>query len=239
MTWVVCDPCDTEAAAFLTIDACMGLEGEIVNSNSMSTLRKVQVENRTYFLKIYHRRGKGLRRFIGRSRARAEWENLQLFKDLCVPTARLVAYGEQQNTGIIITGEVSGTVDLVNLAENHPKGLARHCVEKIIDRLTMHVRNLHSHGFIHNDLKWRNILVGITGNAVEVYIIDCPQGRKLVGPLFRRGVLKDLACLDIVAKYRLSKTMRMRFYLKYREQDRLNTREKREIYKILHFLDGK
>jgi len=239
VTWVVCNLSDAEAAAFLTMDACMRFEGEIVNSNSMSTLRKVQVENRTYFLKIYHRRGKGLRRFIGRSRVRAEWENLQLFKDLCVPTARLVAYGEQQNTGIVITEEVSGTVDLVNLAESHPKGLTRYCVEKIIDRLTMHVRNLHSHGFIHSDLKWRNILVGGTGNEVEVYIIDCPQGRKLVGPLFRRGVLKDLACLDFDAKYRLSKTMRMRFYLKYRERDRLNSRAKREIHKILHFFDGK
>ena len=239
MTWVVCNPSDAEAAAFLTMDTCMRLEGEIVNSNSMSTLRKVQVENRTYFLKIYHRRGKGLRRFIGRSRVRAEWENLQLFKDLCVPTARLVAYGEQQNTGIVITEEVPGTVDIANLAESHPEGLTRHCVVKIIDRLSMHVRNLHSHGFIHIDLKWRNILVGGTGNEVEVYIIDCPQGRKLVGPLFRRGVLKDLACLDIVAKYRLSKTMRMRFYLKYREQVRLNSRAKREIHKIIHFFDGK
>ncbi len=239
MTWVVCNPSDAEAAAFLTMDACMRFEGEIVNSNSMSTLRKVQLENRTYFLKIYHRRGKGLRRFIGRSRVRAEWENLQLFKDLCVSTARLVAYGEQQNTGIVITEEVPGTVDLANLAESHPEGLTRHCVVKIIDRLSMHVRNLHSHGFIHIDLKWRNILVGGTGNEVEVYIIDCPQGRKLVGPLFRRGVVKDLACLDIVAKYRLSKTMRMRFYLKYREQVRLNSRAKREIHKILHFFDGK
>ena len=88
---------------------------------------------------------------------------------------------------------------------------------------------MHQKKFIHNDLKWRNILVS-PSDKDEVYIIDCPAGRLLAGPLlapfFRRGVIKDLACLDKVGRQALSRTRRLRFYLRYAGLDKLDSEHK-------------
>jgi hypothetical protein len=47
--------------------------------------------------------------------------------------------------------------------------------------------------------------------------------------------VKDLACLDKVAKYRLTRTQRLRFYLRYKDMDRLRSEDKKEITRIQHF----
>jgi hypothetical protein len=41
----------------------------------------------------------------------------------------------------------------------------------------------------------------------------CPAGTFWWGPFLRYRIVKDLACLDKVAKYHLSRTQRLRFYL--------------------------
>ncbi len=97
---------------------------------------------------------------------------------------------------------------------------------------------MHRHRFVHNDLKFRNVLVDFS-NCPEVYIIDCPLGRRLFGPLFQRGIVKDLACLDRVAKRYLSRSQRLRFYKKYQGTDRLTTRHRRQIRRILGFFEGR
>ncbi len=44
--------------------------------------------------------------------------------------------------------------------------------------------------------------------------------------MLRYRITKDLACLDKVAKYHLSATQRLRFYLQYRQRTRLNASDK-------------
>ncbi len=235
MIWELCGASDAESTAFANLQACKKLDGEVVNSNPTSTLRKVRLEGRVYYLKIYHTRGRGLRRYVGRSRARAEWQNLQVFNRINVPTARLVGYGEEGDAGAVITEELGGAHDLASLAASSQCRLDGSWAKGVTDRLSCSVRNMHQYGFVHSDLKWRNILV----RGPDVFIIDCPQGRRLVGPLLKRGVIKDLACLDKVAKRVLSRTQRLRFYLRYRELDRLRAGEKREIRRILRFFEGR
>jgi tRNA A-37 threonylcarbamoyl transferase component Bud32 len=258
VSWVLPAPSELEKQTFGSMDASLGVPGETLNSNLMSSLRKAKVGDRVYYLKIYHSRGKWLRRYLGRSRVQSEWQNLRLFEQLAVPTARVVGYGERGQQGLLITEELPGTIDLAALARK-PACFAQLDVAAVIDQLSGYVRTLHRHGFVHNDLKWRNILVAhgdrnrfqdnaspevmpnksAVDNELDVYIIDCPQGRRLLGPMLTRGIVKDLACLDKVAKYRLSRTQRLRFYLKYRELDRLYAREKREIVRILRFFEGR
>ena len=95
---------------------------------------------------------------------------------------------------------------------------------------------MHDHHFTHNDLKWRNLLVN---EKAELFFIDCPTGSFWWGPLLRYRIIKDLACLDKVAKRVLSRTQRLRFYLQYRECNRLSGADKQRVLQILKFFEGR
>jgi len=97
---------------------------------------------------------------------------------------------------------------------------------------------LHDKGFVHGDLKLRNILVNF-GQDPEVYIIDCPDGSIKSGMLFDRGIVKDIACLDRTAKEFLSKTQRLKFYKDYKKVDRLSADDKRLIKRVVTFFEGR
>ena len=96
--------------------------GEEINRNWMSRLVRCRDGDDYYYIKTYASRGRGLRRFIGRSRVRAEWENLQEFVAMEIPTAELVAYGESEVSGnyrgTLITREVRGAIDLATMVDN-------------------------------------------------------------------------------------------------------------------------
>ena len=57
--------------------------------------------------------------------------------------------------------------------------------------------------------------------------------------MLRHRLIKDLACLDKVAKYHLSATQRLRFYLQYRGHQRLDSRDKRRIREVVSFFEGR
>jgi len=217
--------------------------GEEINRNWMSRLVRYRDGDDYYYIKTYASRGRGLRRFIGRSRVRAEWENLQAFIAMGLPTAELVAYGESGANGYyrgtIVTKEVRGAIDLATLVDNrHSLFCDRQWRLQVIGQLSEIVQKMHGDGFVHNDLKWRNILVDLSANPA-VYLIDCPLGRRMPGPLLVRGKIKDLACLDKIAKKRLSKMERLRFYLECKGKTRLSVKDKKEIYRVLRFFEGR
>jgi len=109
-------------------------------------------------------------------------------------------------------------------------------VDDVSRQLAKATRTLHDHHFVHNDLKWRNLLVD---EQRRLFLIDCPAGTFWWGPFLRYRIVKDLACLDKVAKYHLSRTQRLRFYLQYRCRDRLNDSDKRRIVQILRYFEGR
>ena len=239
--WTLCEPSLEEY--FGTMRRAIYQKGEEINSNWMSRLTKFENYGNVYYIKTYASRGRGLRRWLGRSRLRAEWENLQLFARIGIPTAQVVAYGERgvkNYEGAIVTKGVQRTRDLAGLArETDPVLTNRSWRMVVIRNLSKAVRTLHLAGFVHNDLKWRNILVEMEVDSDKdiprVYLIDCPMGRLLWGSLLRRGIVKDLACLDKVAKQTLSKTDRLRFYLAYSGKERLDYYDKVRLGKIQRF----
>ena len=139
--------------------------------------------------------------------------------------------------GALITRELLRTEDLALLASrNDPRLADRHWVERVSVQLARATRILHDHHFTHNDLKWRNLLVN---DQAELFLIDCPTGAFWWGPLLSYRMIKDLACLDKVAKYRLSRTQRLRFYLQYRGHARLSAADKRKVRSIVKFFEGR
>ncbi len=242
MSWVVAtDLSPNEQRQFSGWDTTRELQGELVNDSKTNYTQKVLFEGKFYYVKRYLVRGKNLRRYIGPSRVAKEWKNLNWFRRHGIPTPRLVAMGEAERFsdgywGVIVTEEIPQAIDLRKVYQNSEKALANRSWRlKVITRLAEAVAAMHNLGFIHNDLQWRNVLVTHSADP-EVYLIDCPAGRYIYLLGNRRGVVRDLAFLDKMARLALTKTDRLRFYMLYRKIRRLGEADKKEIRWILNFL---
>ena len=229
-------------SAFGTLEAVFQLEGERLTSDPLSEVIRVEIEGVRYYVKRYWEAGKGLRRYLGRPRVKAEWQNLKLFAKWGIPTAPIVAHGLERNAGAFVRGalvtrELENTQDLALMADQgDPRLQDGAWVRGVSRQLAASTRVMHDHHFTHNDLKWRNLLVN---EKAELFFIDCPTGSFWWGPLLRYRIVKDLACLDKVAKRVLSRTQRLRFYLQYRGRDRLGARDKRRLRQVLKFFEGR
>lgn len=238
--WTLCATAAPELAEpFGSLQRIFQLQGEQITRDAISDVLRVEVAGRCYYVKRYRSRGKNLRYYIGRSRVQAEWENLQYFERLGIPCAPLVGYGQSGwgsgFHGALITRELADTQDLAELAQRGDARLQRpEWVAGISRQLAAITRTLHRHRFAHNDLKWRNLLVNSRG---ELFLIDCPGGRFWRGPMLRYRVIKDLACLDKVARQHLSRSQRLRFYLAYLGRPRLERSDRRQLSRMLRYMD--
>lgn len=236
---------------FGDIDAVFALEGELITKDPLSRVLRVTADGKRYYVKRYVGNGKnavrrwfGLRGLIGPQRVRKEWENLLAFRAWGIPTATLVGYGLQRKLGsfvrgALITEEIPDTTDLAEMARNNdPRLRERRWVTRVLRQVAAITRTLHDAGFAHNDLKWRNLLV-TGGEQPSVYLIDCPNGGYWWGIFLKYRMIKDLACLDKVGKYQLSRSQRLRFYLDYAGRRRLTAKDKQDIRKILAFFAGR
>ncbi|MGE6792480.1 lipopolysaccharide kinase InaA family protein [Pseudomonas guineae] len=230
------------AEDFGSLEAVFALQGERLTKDPLSEVIRIERAGVRYYVKRYWGGGKGLRRYIGRPRVKAEWQNLKYFAKWGVATAPIVAFGLERQfgrfaRGALITREISNTEDLGLLANNNdPRLQEPGWVDTVSRQLARATRILHEHRFTHNDLKWRNLLVN---DRVELFLIDCPTGTFWWGPLLRYRIIKDLACLDKVAKYKLSRTQRLRFYLQYRGRSRLSAADKHRVRRVVGFFEGR
>lgn len=230
------------AGDFASLEAVFALQGERLTSDPLSEVIRIERNGVRYYVKRYWGAGKGLRRFIGRPRVKAEWQNLELFRRWGIPTAPVVAYGLERHggqfrRGALITRELEQTQDLALLANTLDARLRdRGWVQEISLQAADATRTMHEHGFAHNDLKWRNLLVD---PQRRLYLIDCPTGSFWWGPFLQHRIIKDLACLDKVGKYHLSRTQRLRFYLQYVQRERLTAGDKPRIRQIVHYFQGR
>ncbi|MEK8078709.1 lipopolysaccharide kinase InaA family protein [Pseudomonas sp. XK-1] len=241
--WRVTDICPPELVDELAdLQRVFALEGQRLTRDPLSEVVRIERNGVCYYVKRYWGAGKGLRRYIGRPRVKAEWQNLKHFAKWGIPTAPIVAYGLERKggafvRGALITRELPRTEDMALLARRKDERLAdRSWVARVSVQLAHATRTLHDHHFTHNDLKWRNLLVN---DQAELFLIDCPTGAFWWGPLLRYRMVKDLACLDKVAKYHLSRTQRLRFYLQYRGRERLSAADKRRVRGIVKFFEGR
>lgn len=230
------------SAEFGDLASVFALQGKRLTRDPLSEVILIEREGVRYYVKRYWGAGKGLRRYIGRPRVKAEWQNLKHFARWGIPTAPIVAYGLERQAGAfvrgaLITRELEHTRDMAAMANQGDERLRDAAwVDGISRQLAAATRALHDHHFAHNDLKWRNLLVNRDG---ELFLIDCPTGAFWWGPLLRYRIVKDLACLDKVASKVLSRSQRLRFYLQYRGRQRLSAGDKRRVRQIVKFFEGR
>lgn len=229
---------------FASLETVFALEGEQVARDPLSTVHKVWVGDRFYYVKRYTDAGKHLRRYVGRPRVQAEWENLFHFQAWGIPTATIVGFGMEYRSGrfhrgALITEELSDTADMANIAKGgDPRFADRRWVDHVSRQIAHATRMMHDQNFTHNDLKWRNILVNRKPYP-DAFMIDCPSGSFWWGPMLGYRIVKDLACLDKLGKRVLTRTQRLRFYHHYTGCDRLSQEDKRRIKAVLIFFQGR
>ncbi len=228
---------------FGSLEAVFSQEGERITKDRVSEVVRVEIEGERYYVKRYWDAGKGIRRYLGKPRIKREWQNMQRFKKWGIPTAEVVASGLERDSkglfarGAMVTKEIPNTVDLSMIVANADERLSDYnWVNNISLQLAKATRKMHDHNFAHNDLKWRNLLVD---DKNQLFFIDCPSGSFWYGYMFSFRRIKDLACLDKVAKYHLTQTQRLRFYLQYRERKRLNDKDKKRIRSIVQLYEGR
>ena len=237
--------------AFSTMDHVFALEGEKITQDPLSCVLRVEREGKRYYVKRYAGNGKnalrrwyGLRQWLAPPRVKKEWQNLLSFRQWNIPTAHLAAYGIERRyggflRGALVTEEIRDTTDLAKLALQSDGRLRdRRWVGDVSAQVARIARRMHEAGFVHNDLKWRNLLV-TNGDAPKVFLIDCPSGGYWWGPFLQYRIVKDLACLDKVAKYHLTRTQRLRFFLDYVQHRRLAEADKKRVRKIIGFFEGR
>ena len=241
--WKIVANLNPEAAqCFASLDSVFRLEGERIASDPLSEVIRVSYGGQRFYVKRYWEAGKGLRRYLGRPRVKAEWQNLRQFQHWGIAVAPLVAWGLERQSGAfhrgaLITLEVANTTDMASMAKSADPRLAdRAWVRHISEQLAQATRTLHDHRFAHNDLKWRNLLVD---DQARLFLIDCPSGDFWWGPFLKRRIVKDLACLDKVAKYQLSRTQRLRFLLLYLRRPKLLADDKALVRKIVAYFEGR
>ncbi len=230
--------------AFSSLESVFSLRGEPITRSPICNVLKVVLDGQGYYIKRYHRSGKGLSGLLGKSKANREWSNLAQFKEWNLPVVELAAFGEESNSfvsgrGVVITKEVVNSIDLAELANNNPdKFKDRNWALNIIAQVAQASQIMHEHQFAHNDWKWRNILM-VEEEFPKIHMIDCPSGMFWPGFLFEYRRIKDLACLDKVGVKVLSRTQRLKFYFLYANINKLKAIDKKIIFKIITFFQGR
>lgn len=230
------------AAEFGSLQAVFALEGEEITRDPMSSVIRIERQGVRYYVKRYHSAGKGLRCYLPRPRIKTEWQNLQHFSTWGIPIPEVVAFGLERRRGAfvrgaLITRELIGTENLWMLDHLGDARLRDPAwIDGVSWQLASATRRMHANRFAHNDLKWRNLLVDQQG---RLFFIDCPNGGFWCWPFLGYRIVKDLACLDKVARRVLSRSQRLRFYLQYQGRRRLQASDRKHIRKILAFFEGR
>jgi len=226
---------------FPSMDRVFALDAEIISKSIQSDIFAYVINDKTYYIKRYSR-SVGLASWLGFSRLHIETRNQLWFNHANLPSAKVVAYGEERFflktlRGVLVTEAIDDTVDLDFIANKQPEKFqnALWC-HTLITQLASILRFFHANRFCHNDLHWRNILIKETpldDNIVQAYLIDCPSGRRIPWPFLAYKKLKDLANIDKHAPHHFSRTQRLRFFFTYRNITKLEHDDKVMIRKIL------
>lgn len=203
---------------FATIDAVFNHQAPLLSQGTQSDVFKHEIDQQAYFIKRYYKTS-GLLTLIGYSRFKNEIRNQRWFNQINIPSAQMISSAEQKLglktiKGFLITQGIPNTRDLAAIASDTPAFFtdARR-TKQLINCTASILGKLHAHHFCHNDLHWRNLLVEMRLSTINVYLIDCPSGHFLRGPLFHYKRIKDIANLDKKAPAYFTRTQRLRFSL--------------------------
>ncbi len=226
--------------ALQSLDAVFHLDGEPISSDPVSQMLRVTLGDTNFYIKRYTAGGKYLRRYVGQSRVSKEWQSLMHFIANGIPTPPLVAYGEHRVFGVfrrgaLVTEQVTDAPSLAVLAGRKDSRLRdSNWLRQVLEQVADYTHRLHTGGFAHSDLNWRNILIKLS-EPPQALFIDCPAGGRWYGPMLSYRKVKDLAHLDEYARLHLSRGQRLAFFLRYRGKARLDRQDKRLLMRILRY----
>ncbi len=212
----------------------------IISKSNQSEIFSYQIGQQQYYIKRYFTTV-GFASWFGLSRFRIETQNQLWFNHCKLPAARVVAYGEERfllktKRAVLITESVDHTLSLAEIAEQHPAYFKNKIWrDKLMQQSAAILRFFHQNRFCHNDLHWRNILIKDYDSLekLQIYLIDCPRGRRLTWPFLTYKKFKDLANIDKKAPHYFSRTQRLRFILAYLGTERLRENDKTLVRTIL------
>lgn len=180
-----------------------------------------------YFYSNWRKRLRGAFRgtFFGAHRALAEHRALQAMRRLGIPAVRPVAYGARRigrfvRAAFLVTEEVPDARNLTSFASDVRSGRAAVAAatrRRMCRRLAEQVAAMHTAGFLHGQLFWRNILVRLDADdEPEFFFLDARPpahySRLRSMPTLR---LREIASLAASAAAFTTRTERMRFMRDY------------------------
>jgi tRNA A-37 threonylcarbamoyl transferase component Bud32 len=241
--WVNSVDLKISQGAFADLNGIRALPLQWLNpGDSMFRVATLKLNSKKYYVKIYYQAGRWfLRKYFGKSKLSKEWRNLCGFQNWNIPTATIAVYGKKRHLGffkggVLVTRALENAIDLKTLYhngdwQNKPQAWRK----SVIEQVALYTAIMHRHNFHHIDLKWRNILVRSIDSNPKVFFIDCPTGRLLPSWLMERAIVKDLACLNKLARYACSNTERLHFYHIYSGRSNLINQDRKRISRILRY----
>lgn len=197
-----------------------------------------------YYLKVYCY-GPGMRRGAWRrDKATIEAANYEyLRRTVGVDVPGVVCHGSRRRFGrlvdaLLVTRAVDeaipmGQFFLENCSADRSSRTMR-LRGRLLERSADLVSRMHSRGFFHIDLQWRNLLVAPRGaEDVRLYVIDSPRGGvRRTGLMRHHGRLRDLSSLWKEGASRLRRSEQLRWFLRYMGSHRLGV-EHRDMIRVL------
>lgn len=164
-----------------------------------------------------------------------EFRNCLRFEALGIPAMEIVYYGERHVDGalraILVTRELEGYQPLDSAQYMPIRQASRSERDQLIRLTAAIIRNMHDHGFQHTCLYPKHLFVKKnTDHSLDVRFIDLEKTRWL--PFRRWIVLRDLDSLRRHATG-WGRTDKLRFFLAYRQENKLSPASKKLLSALL------
>ncbi len=127
-----------------------------------------------------------------------------------------------------MTKELAGyqSLDVLNLSTLKPQNR-----KEVFNSIAAAMREMHAHGFQHGNLYPKHIFVYLSSKGqIKTCFIDLEKTRHRV--FKQAAILKDLGVLHRHISD-ISKTNRLRFFLAYRQEEKLSVESKKMLIKVL------
>lgn len=193
-----------------------------------------------YYYPRWGNRVRGMFRgtFLRSSRARNEYRTLSLMRELGIQGVRPIAYGERRvghflKDCFLMTEAVPDALSLATLIQTVGgrcrTQLAIRARREILTSLAVQVRHMHSAGFVHRDLFWRNVLIRLLpGDRFEFYFLDASVGKRIRMAHWRQdSIVRDIAAMGVLAPDFCTRSDQLRFLQVYLDKERLDAEDRR------------